>query len=60
MYPGPDNACLGSVSLGTSGWSYKEWEGPFYPKGEKKKLTFYAKYFDPEQHQPFYRPSSRM
>lgn len=37
---------MGSVSLGTSGWSYKEWEGPFYPKGEKKKLTFYSKYYD--------------
>ncbi len=32
--------------MGTSGWSYKEWEGPFYPKGEKKKLTYYSKFFD--------------
>ncbi|HEV2389881.1 MAG TPA: DUF72 domain-containing protein, partial [Nitrososphaerales archaeon] len=32
--------------LGTSGWSYKEWEGPFYPKGEKRKLTYYSKFFD--------------
>ena len=37
---------MGEVRLGTSGWSYKEWEGPFYPKGEKKKLTFYSKYFE--------------
>jgi uncharacterized protein YecE (DUF72 family) len=37
---------LGGVHLGTSGWSYREWEGPFYPKGEKKKLTFYSKFFD--------------
>ncbi len=36
---------MGEVILGTSGWSYKEWEGPFYPKGEKKKLTFYSKFF---------------
>lgn len=36
---------MGEVLLGTSGWSYKEWEGPFYPKGEKKKLTFYSKLF---------------
>ena len=35
-----------TVRLGTSGWSYKEWEGPFYPKGEKAKLGFYSKYFD--------------
>ncbi len=37
---------LGEVRLGTSGWSYKEWEGPFYPKGEKKKLGYYSKFFD--------------
>jgi uncharacterized protein YecE (DUF72 family) len=37
---------LGEIRLGTSGWSYKEWEGPFYPKGEKKKLTYYSKYFN--------------
>lgn len=37
---------MGEVRLGTSGWSYTDWEGPFYPKGEKKKLTFYSKYFD--------------
>jgi uncharacterized protein YecE (DUF72 family) len=37
---------LGEIHLGTSGWSYKEWEGPFYPKGEKKKLTYYSKFFD--------------
>jgi uncharacterized protein YecE (DUF72 family) len=36
---------LGEVHLGTSGWSYKEWEGPFYPKGEKKKLSYYSKFF---------------
>ncbi len=34
------------VRLGTSGWSYTEWEGPFYPKGEKKKLSFYSRSFD--------------
>jgi uncharacterized protein YecE (DUF72 family) len=37
---------MGSVSIGTSGWSYEEWEGLFYTKGEKKKLTFYSRYFD--------------
>jgi len=40
-----DTFGLGDVLLGTSGWSYKEWEGPFYPKGEKKKLTYYSKFF---------------
>lgn len=37
---------MGEVRLGTSGWSYKEWEGPFYPRGEKNKLTFYSKFYD--------------
>ncbi len=36
---------MAEVRLGTSGWSYKDWEGPFYPKGEKKKLTFYSRFF---------------
>ena len=36
---------LGEIFVGTSGWSYKEWEVVFYPKGEKNKLTYYSKYF---------------
>ena len=36
---------MSEISIGTSGWSYKEWEGVFYPKGEKSKLTFYSKYY---------------
>ena len=36
---------MSNVSLGTSGWSYKEWEGVLYPKGEKRKLAYYSKYF---------------
>ena len=35
----------GNVSLGTSGYSYTEWEGPFYQKGEKSKLRAYARVF---------------
>ena len=31
--------------LGTSGWSYKEWEGVFYPRDNKDKLAFYSKIF---------------
>ena len=30
-----------NIHLGTSGWSYNEWEGPFYQKGEKRKLRAY-------------------
>lgn len=36
----------GKILLGTSGWSYKEWEGPFYQKGEKRKLRAYCRVFD--------------
>lgn len=36
---------LSNVEIGTSGWSYKEWEGVLYPKGEKRKLTYYSRYF---------------
>jgi uncharacterized protein YecE (DUF72 family) len=37
---------LGEIRIGTSGWSYKEWEGVFYPPNETKKLTYYSKYFN--------------
>jgi uncharacterized protein YecE (DUF72 family) len=34
------------IRLGTSDWSYKEWEGVFYPRdNDKSKLAFYSKYF---------------
>ena len=33
------------ILLGTSGWSYKEWEGSFYLKGETRKLRAYANVF---------------
>ncbi len=33
------------ILLGTSGWSYKEWEGNFYRKGEKRKLRAYTRVF---------------
>jgi len=34
-----------NILLGTSGWSYKEWEGPFYQEGEKRKLRAYSRVF---------------
>ena len=34
-----------NVFLGTSGWSYKEWVGPFYSKDDKSLLRAYAKVF---------------
>jgi len=36
---------LSNILLGTSGWSYKEWIGPFYQKGEKSMLRAHSKVF---------------
>jgi len=36
---------LPRLLFGTSGWSYKEWIGPFY-SAEKKMFSHYAKFFD--------------
>ena len=36
---------LENILLGTSGWSYKEWIGPFYRKGEKSMMKAHAKVF---------------
>ena len=35
------------VLIGTSGWSYDHWEGPFYPEGlaSAKRLEFYSQHF---------------
>jgi uncharacterized protein YecE (DUF72 family) len=45
--------------IGTSGWSYKHWRGPFYPSGMSKgvdQLRFYAEGFDTvEVNGTFYR-----
>ena len=37
----------GTLRVGTSGYSYKEWKGNFYPKkiADKEMLSFYAKEF---------------
>jgi uncharacterized protein YecE (DUF72 family) len=48
----------GKVYIGTSGWSYNDWKGVFYPKGLKSSewLTFYAKTFQAtEINSSFYR-----
>ncbi len=34
------------IWVGCSGWSYKEWEGKFYPVGEKNRLVFYSNVFN--------------
>ena len=49
-----------TLHIGTSGWSYPDWEGIFYPKGAGKslnRLSFYADHFDTvEVNTSFYRP----
>jgi uncharacterized protein YecE (DUF72 family) len=48
----------GKVRIGTSGWHYASWWGPFFPAGLKKAeaLGYYASRFDAtELNAPFYR-----
>ncbi|HEV8286732.1 MAG TPA: DUF72 domain-containing protein [Chitinophagaceae bacterium] len=48
----------GKFHIGTSGWSYKDWIGTFYPKNLKPVdwLSYYAKTFDcTEINSSFYR-----
>lgn len=51
------------IRIGTSGWSYDHWVGPFYPEGlpSEARLAYYAKRFDSaEINHSFYRlPSER-
>ncbi len=50
----------GEVRIGTSGWSYKEWEGIFYPDSKTAKLSFYSKIFNTaEIDSTFYANPSR-
>jgi uncharacterized protein YecE (DUF72 family) len=32
------------IYLGTAGWNYNHWRGPFYPSNVSNELEFYAKY----------------
>ena len=48
----------GELRVGTSGWHYADWWGPFYPKEVRKKdaLTYYVTQFNAtELNAPFYR-----
>jgi uncharacterized protein YecE (DUF72 family) len=48
------------ILLGTSGWSYKEWIGPFYTKEDKSMLRAYTKVFKTvEIDSTFYRYPSK-
>lgn len=37
---------MDKIRLGTSGWSYKEWVGPFYPDKETRMLSYYSQVFN--------------
>ena len=46
------------IRIGTSGYHYKHWRGPFYPEktAANKMLEFYCKHFDTlELNNSFYR-----
>ena len=50
-----------SIHIGTAGWSYKDWEGIFYPSGMKQRrihpLEYLARFFDiTEINTSFYGP----
>ncbi len=50
----------GKIFLGTSGWSYKEWIGPFYSKLDKSMLRAYCRVFrSVEIDSTFYRYPSK-
>jgi len=45
------------LRIGTSGWSYKHWQGLFYPTdlSQEKWLDYYSQHFDTvELNSPFY------
>ena len=55
---------MSALRIGCSGWTYKDWKGPFYPAGTKdrERLEYYATRFDTaEINASFYRlPSEAM
>ena len=51
-------SAAGKVYIGTSGWHYRHWVGPFYPEKlpAARMLEFYARHFDTvELNNTFYR-----
>lgn len=53
---------MGEVRIGTSGWHYTHWRGPFYPAGlpASRMLAYYAREFDTvEVNNSFYRLPER-
>jgi uncharacterized protein YecE (DUF72 family) len=57
----PQAARWGEIRVGTAGWSYKDWEGIFYPLGMQRRklhpLEYMARFFDTtEINTSFYGP----
>lgn len=53
-------ALMEKIFLGTSGWSYKDWIGPFYTEKDKSMLNAYSKVFKTvEIDSTFYRYPSK-
>lgn len=57
-----DGQVAGLVRVGTSGWSYEDWAGRFYPQKRPRgfdELAYLARFFDcVEVNSSFYRPPS--
>jgi uncharacterized protein YecE (DUF72 family) len=52
------DAAMSDIRIGCSGWTYKDWTGPFYPPGtrDRERLEYYATRFDTtEINASFYR-----
>jgi len=55
-----ETSITSEILIGTSGWSYKEWEGVFYPDSKTPKLTYYSGIFSTaEIDSTFYANPSR-
>ena len=53
---------MAKIRIGTSGWTYRHWQGRFYPQelSSRKWLEYYCQYFDTvELNSPFYRIPNR-
>lgn len=57
MRGGPYDLGMADVRVGTSGWSYPEWIGRFYPNGTStaRMLPFYGRRFDTVEAHSTYR-----
>ena len=53
---------MAKIRIGTSGWTYRHWQGRFYPQelSPRKWLEYYCQFFDTvELNSPFYRIPNR-